>query len=235
MKKIALISCVKQKRTCRSKAKELYISSLFKKSLAYVQRLNPDAIYILSAKYGLLDLETEIDPYNLTLNTMTAGEIRSWADKVLQQLQQVSSLQNDHFIILAGMKYRKDLLPSLRSYEVPLKGLTLFRQVQALSKMDLSADHSTSSVKEIKMSTKYSLLHNYLANLPTGQRDVTLSFEQIERVINDKLPASAFQYRPWWGNEQNGTHSHAHAWMSAGWKVDTVNLSQKWVRFLRIK
>ena len=75
MKKIVLISCVSQKRTQRSKAKDLYVSVLFKKNLAYARRLNPDAIYILSAKYCLLDLETEIDPYNLTLNTMSAGQI----------------------------------------------------------------------------------------------------------------------------------------------------------------
>ena len=134
MKKIVLISCVSQKRTHRSKAKDLYISTLFKKNLAYARRLNPDVIYILSAKYGLLDLETEIDPYNLTLNTMSAGQIRSWADKVLQQLSQVADLNNDHFIFLAGMKYRKYLLPHLRSFEVPLEGLTIGKQLQALSR-----------------------------------------------------------------------------------------------------
>jgi cytoplasmic iron level regulating protein YaaA (DUF328/UPF0246 family) len=134
MKKIVLISCVSQKRTQRSKAKDLYLSTLFKKNLAYARRLNPDAIYILSAKYGLLNLETEIDPYNLTLNTMSASEIRSWAEKVLQQLSQVANLNDDHFIFLAGMKYRKYLLPHLRSYEIPLEGLTIGRQLQALSR-----------------------------------------------------------------------------------------------------
>jgi len=85
------------------------------------------------------------------------------------------------------------------------------------------------------MTVKYYLLQQYLTNLPTSQRDMTLSFIHIERKINDKLPASASKYRPWWGNEKEGTHSHAHAWMDAGWKVDTVDLSQKWVRFRREK
>ena len=134
MKKIVLISCVSQKRPYRSKAKDLYISALFKKNLAYARRLNPDAIYILSAKYGLLDLETEIDPYNLTLNTMSAGEIRNWADRILHQLQQLANLHDDHFIFLAGMKYRKYLLPHIRSYEIPLEGLSIGKQLQALSR-----------------------------------------------------------------------------------------------------
>jgi hypothetical protein len=134
MKKIVLISCASQKRSHRSKAKDLYISALFKKNLAYARRLNPDVIYILSAKYGLLGLETEIDPYNQTLNTMSAGDVRSWADMVLQQLRQVADLHDDHFIFLAGMKYRKYLLPHLRSYEIPLEGLTIGKQLQALSR-----------------------------------------------------------------------------------------------------
>jgi hypothetical protein len=133
VKKIVLISCVSQKRSYRSKAKELYISTLFKKNLAYARRLSPDNIFILSAKYGLLDLETEIDPYNLTLNTISAVQIRNWADKVLQQLCQVTNLNHDHFIFLAGMKYRKFLLPHLRSYEIPFEGLTIGRQLHALS------------------------------------------------------------------------------------------------------
>jgi cytoplasmic iron level regulating protein YaaA (DUF328/UPF0246 family) len=102
--------------------KDINISALFKKNLAYARRLKPDMIYILSAKYGLLDLETEIDPYNHSLNTMSAGERRNWADRVLQQLQQVASLKDDHFIFLAGINYRKYLLPHLKSYEVPLEG-----------------------------------------------------------------------------------------------------------------
>lgn len=135
MKKIVLISCVSQKRTYRSKAKDLYTSTLFKKNLAYAYKLKPDAIYILSAKYGLLDLDKEIEPYNLTLNTMSAAEIRTWAGKVIHQLHQVVNLNNDHFIILAGLKYRKYLLQDMKSFEIPLEGFTIGKQLQALSRL----------------------------------------------------------------------------------------------------
>jgi len=134
MKKIVLIPCASQKQPYRSKAKDLYISALFKKNLAYARKLKPDAIYILSAKYGLLDLETVIDPYNQTLNTMSAAENQSWAAKVLQQLGSIADLQEDHFIVLAGKNYRKNLLPHLSSYEIPMEGLNIFEQMHALSK-----------------------------------------------------------------------------------------------------
>ena len=83
------------------------------------------------------------------------------------------------------------------------------------------------------MTVKYYPLQQYLTNLSTSKRDVTLSFLHIEKIINGKLPPSAFNHRAWWSNEQNGQHSHAHAWMNAGWKVDTVDQRQKWVRFHR--
>jgi hypothetical protein len=85
-RKIILISCASKKQSTRSQAKDLYISTLFKLNLKYAYSLNPEAIFILSAKHGLLNLETEIEPYNLTLNNMMGHEIKEWALKVINQL-----------------------------------------------------------------------------------------------------------------------------------------------------
>ena len=74
MSKIILLSCVSQKKNVKCKAKDLYVSSLFCKAYKYAQKLNPDKIYILSAKYHLLELDDEIEPYNLTLNDMSEVE-----------------------------------------------------------------------------------------------------------------------------------------------------------------
>jgi len=87
--------------------------------------------------------------------------------------------------------------------------------------------------KEFEMTEKYTPLKHYLMKTPLSQQELTLSFEHIERIIKDELPLSAFKHRPWWANEKYGTHSHA--WMDAGWKADTVDFSNKWVRFLRTK
>ena len=133
-RKIILISCASRKLPTRSKAKDLYISTLYDLNLRFAYSMNPDAVYILSAKHGLLNLETEIDPYNLTLNNMTQREIKEWALKVISQLDAVADLSNDHFIFLAGDKYRKYLVPSLRSYEVPLEGLPIGKQLQFLKR-----------------------------------------------------------------------------------------------------
>ena len=86
--KIVLISCVKKKLPYRAKAQDLYISPLFRFNIEYACSLKPDAIYILSAKYGLVSLDQEIDTYNQTLNTMSESQKKAWAQKVLAELSQ---------------------------------------------------------------------------------------------------------------------------------------------------
>lgn len=134
MKKIVLISCVSKKRAVKSRAAELYTSTLFKLNLQYARKLKPDAIFILSAKHGLVALDDEIAPYDVTLNKTKADERKVWANKTIEQLRLHADLQHDHFIVLAGERYRQYLLPHLESYEIHLKGLPIGKQLQYLKK-----------------------------------------------------------------------------------------------------
>jgi hypothetical protein len=133
MKTFVLISCASKKLTHTAKAKDLYVSQLFKLSLAYAQSLKPNAIFILSAKHGLMGLEDEIKPYEETLLVMAASQRRAWAEKVLQELRQQADIQADHFVFLAGRKYIEYIVPHLVSFEVPLDDLTIGRRLQWLS------------------------------------------------------------------------------------------------------
>ncbi len=83
------------------------------------------------------------------------------------------------------------------------------------------------------MAGKYTPLEHYLRYIPEAQKEVTLSFEQIERILNDKLPASAYEHQAWWANEKHPHQSEKQAIMNAGWKVDAVNFIEKLVRFIR--
>jgi len=132
--KIILISCVSKKLHNKSKAQDLYISPLFKKNLQYAKSLNPDKIFILSAKYGLLRLNEEIEPYDKTLNKMRSNEIKEWANSVLNQLKRSTDLENDEFVFLAGNNYRKFLLPHIKHYNIPMQGLSIGKQLQWLTK-----------------------------------------------------------------------------------------------------
>ena len=83
------------------------------------------------------------------------------------------------------------------------------------------------------MTDKYTPLEKYLRDLPVSQENITLSFDAIEQVLNDRLPSSAHDNHTWWGNQKQGTQVESIAWMDAGWMVDTVDLREKWVRFVR--
>ncbi len=133
MRTVVLISCVSQKLDYKSKAKNLYISTLFKKNMAYAEKLQPTKIYILSAKYGLLELDDEIEPYDLTLNTMGVKQKKIWAENVLGQLQKVEDIKNTNFIFLAGANYRKNLVGHMPHYDVPMAGLKIGKQLQFLT------------------------------------------------------------------------------------------------------
>ncbi len=61
------------------------------------------------------------------------------------------------------------------------------------------------------MSGKYAPSEHYLRDLPTSNKEIALSFEQIEGILNDRLPASAHEYQSWWANEKEGNHFNARA------------------------
>lgn len=132
MRKIVLISCVKKKQPHRAKAKDLYVSPLFKLSLKYAKSLNPDGIFILSAKYGLVDLEKELEPYDETLNTMSVKEVKAWARSVIEQLRKEIDMRNDRVIFLAGERYTKYLVSRIDNCQILLEGLPIGKRLQYL-------------------------------------------------------------------------------------------------------
>jgi hypothetical protein len=127
---------VKLKRTSPCAAGEMYISPLFGKMLAYANSLKPRSIYILSAKYGLLDLKTVIEPYEQTLNKMLLSERTAWAQGVLAGLREQIDLDRDHIVFLAGLRYRELLLPHIRNYFVPMEGMSFGRQLKWLAEQN---------------------------------------------------------------------------------------------------
>ena len=116
---IVFLSCVAEKNDHRCAAKDLYISPLFQKSYAYAQQLNPDHIYILSAKYYLLELDDVISPYNLTLKDMDAESKRIWADKVVEKMKEKSIDFNEDVVFLTGTVYYQYLLDYFPNHSLP--------------------------------------------------------------------------------------------------------------------
>jgi len=136
--RIALVSCVKQKRTSAAPARDLYVSELFRGLRRYAEA-RAGAWYILSAEHGLLRLDQVVAPYERTLNTMRKPERLAWAAQVQRQLLDVLP-PSAEVILLAGARYRENIEPFLRGkgYEVsvPLQGMALGKQLQYLKGID---------------------------------------------------------------------------------------------------
>lgn len=61
---------------------------------------------------------------------------------------------------------------------------------------------------------------------------VALSFDEIERIINRKLPPSAGTYVAWWSNSPvEGRHNEV--WLVRGWSTTELNLKSRSVKFIR--
>jgi len=126
---IAFISCVKEKRIGKYKAKDLYTSDFFRKSFGYCSS-KYDKVYILSAKYGLLELKDEIENYEMTLNDFSKDEKIKWSNMVYEQMKNKID-DSDDLYFYVGNNYREFLLPMLRNKcNVPLQGKGIGQQLQ---------------------------------------------------------------------------------------------------------
>lgn len=133
-KRVALVSCVKQKRDSAAPARDLYLSPLFR-GLRHYAETHADTWYILSAEHGVLHPAQVIEPYERTLNTMRKRERVSWAERVQHQLLELIPVDSE-VILLAGLRYREEIEPFLRERGfrvfVPFAGLRIGEQLQRL-------------------------------------------------------------------------------------------------------
>lgn len=126
---IVFLSCVKSKAAQKCEAQNMYTSDLFQKSLAYAKSLKPQKIYILSAKYGVLELTDIITPYELTLNEMSKKEQKIWAYKVIKQCEEKRIDFTGKAIFLCGNNYRKYVMQKFKNAEAPLEKLPIGKQL----------------------------------------------------------------------------------------------------------
>jgi hypothetical protein len=127
MAKIVILSCTKSKLDKPAPAQELYgASPMFRKTLEYGKSLQPDEMYILSAKHHLVPLNKELSPYDKTLKEMPKDEKEKWAEETIDQMKSKGlDLEKDNFIFLTGSEYMKPLKQYIKNIEAPMEGKRL--------------------------------------------------------------------------------------------------------------
>lgn len=81
---------------------------------------------------------------------------------------------------------------------------------------------------------KYDPVREYL--FTSGKATVSMSFDELGRLVSGGLPRSAYTYAAWWANEKSPKmHVQKHAWMAAGYVVDAYDLRTQRVRFRKVR
>ena len=137
MKKIVIIPCGGAKLEKPASARNLYIGSMFRDQLnTALTMTTPENIRILSAKHGLIALDTIVEPYDLKMGQKTSVTSETLAHQLDEMLPKnetyiidallpkkyAAALEDattdwitNHFDGCAGIGYQKAALKNLRN------------------------------------------------------------------------------------------------------------------------
>jgi len=104
--RIGLVGCSKSKLDRAAPARDLYTSDLFRLGLA-VAEATCHRVFVLSAKHGALQLEDQVEPYDVELPTDEL-EVLAWNIKVIKRLTAWIPSAPDpriRLVFFAGAKY----------------------------------------------------------------------------------------------------------------------------------
>jgi hypothetical protein len=100
------------------------------------------------------------------------------------------------------------------------------------SKKNEPSSKEGESIRPEWENSKYFPLHRFLKTQKS--KTIRMSFKKIEALIGKKLPRSAREHLPFWGNQKDtSSRPHVRAWTDAGFRVERKNLTEKggWVEF----
>lgn len=81
--------------------------------------------------------------------------------------------------------------------------------------------------------SKYQPLGEHLKK--NNKSEVMLTFFQIEKIINDSLPKSAFNLVEWWANDSKIHVQSRKGWLVFGYRMKSIDLKKKIVIFEKIQ
>jgi cytoplasmic iron level regulating protein YaaA (DUF328/UPF0246 family) len=125
-----LISCSKSKLATKAPARELYTGGLFQKAVAWAER-HQHPWFIVSALYGLVTPDQELNPYDFTLKQLRAREREAWGQRTISALDKYTATGSHAFLIMPEL-YRRNIQSALLqygiTYENPVKGMRIGQQ-----------------------------------------------------------------------------------------------------------
>jgi hypothetical protein len=238
--RVGLVGCVKRKASHTAAAKDLYTSALFRGRRRYVE-VSCNRWFILSAKHELVEPDRILERYDLELKRLQVAERRVWSQHVLTQLEhKLGHLREYEFEVHAGAEYLGNgLVEGLRARGAtvsnPSGGRSLFELVSFYNQTSGRQDRPQVDAGQPKagqaLATQgdFAGLFDWLLAQPQSRLD--MSFDRISELIGKGLPPSASAHRAYWAN--TSANSRARSWLTAGWRVVSVDGIGRRVRFER--
>jgi len=98
-KTIAIIPCTAQKSEVGGPAREVWIGGHFQLTLAYVEYFM-DQIYIMSYKYGIIEPERYIEPYDIDMRLEKASERIKWWYMMREHIEELVEREKPDLVAL---------------------------------------------------------------------------------------------------------------------------------------
>lgn len=125
-RRIALVGCGKAKAMRPAPARMLYTGAPFRSALNVAVAEFGQDVWILSAKYGLVDPDEELAPYDLSMRNLDDSARWEWGRDVIRNLVDADYGNRVHLTVFAGEDYVDALrvhLPSTWTLDEPMKGI----------------------------------------------------------------------------------------------------------------
>jgi CBS domain-containing protein len=145
---------------------------------------------------------------------------RDWLERALEDLQPR--------FIESEREIEKSISESTPSIEESLQNTQNEEESVCLPNQRVPEDEA------LREESKYAGLSRWLIACRDSHRLFWAAMKDINSLVRDGLPDSAFTHRAWWANASDG-HSQAKSWLGAGWEVDLVDMNKHRVRFRRIE
>src|SRR5262245_25278639 len=123
---MVIVACGAKKLDRAARARDLYLGSYFRACLAYALAIAPAKdIFVLSAKYGLIGINDQIEPYDLKM-----GEPGSVTVSALSDQAGFAGLFDEEVTVLGGKSYVRVCRKVWPKAKAPLEKLGgLFKQI----------------------------------------------------------------------------------------------------------
>ena len=132
---IGLVGCSSMKRDDAAPARLLYASPLFRSALALAEARH-EFVYIISAKYELVTLDQEIEPYEKTIADLAKEWRAVWGTRVWGSIMTRHRDQDRQVTIYAGKEYASPIIRAgfhQATFQQPLARLQVGQRLRWLS------------------------------------------------------------------------------------------------------